>query len=140
MSHSDEISHEGVVEHVEGSDVRVRIVQNAACAGCAARGACVASETAVKIIDATAPDGTLHVGDKVTVSVSKRLGWRAVLLAFILPFIVMMLVLSCLIYSGADEVMAGVGAIIALIPYYAIIYIFRARIKAQYSFVAKLKE
>ena len=132
----EQISHEGIAEHVAGSDVRVRIIQGAACGGCSARSACTAAETAVKYVDATAPEGTIQQGDKVLVCVSKRLGWRAVLLAFIIPFIITMLVLSVLIYCEVPEAWAELCAIVAILPYYTLIYLLRDKIKAQYRFEA----
>lgn len=131
----EQISHEGIAESVNGNYVKVRIVQGASCAGCSARSACMAAETAVKYVDAVAAEnGSIREGDNVTVSVSKRLGWKAVLLAFVLPFVVVMTVLAVLVKTGTAEYVAGLIALCSLAPYYTIIYLLRDRLKAEYRF------
>lgn len=139
------ITHDGIVDDVHASEVsdaglyvRVRIVQGAACSACQARSVCMAAETAVKYVDAVAArTEKLARGDEVTVEVSKRLGWKAVLIAFVLPFVLMMTVLSLLVFAGVGETWAGLSAMAALVPYYALVYCFRDRLKAQYRFVAR---
>ena len=50
---SDIIEHQGTVESIVGSHIRVRIVQTSACATCAAHKFCNSSESKEKMIDAT---------------------------------------------------------------------------------------
>ena len=48
---TDIIKHRGIVENIEGSHVRVRIVQTSACSACSVKGHCNASESKEKLID-----------------------------------------------------------------------------------------
>ncbi len=133
------ISHEGILERVaEDGSLHIRIVQSAACGGCSARSACNAAESMTKYVDAYAAEGEkIEIGDRVVVEVSKALGWKAVLLAFILPFLVLMAVLVLLVKIGVREWLAGIIAIAALVPYYIIIYLFRGKLQNEYRFTAK---
>lgn len=131
---SEVISHEGIAEQVTGDNVRVRIVQGSACSGCSARAACHAAETGVKYIEGIAPSGSVCSGDRVVVEVAKHLGWKAVLLAFILPFLLLIITLFVLIHCGLSEVQSGLIALSSLLPYYLVIYLCRNRFQAEYRF------
>lgn len=48
---TDIIKHRGIVENIEGSHVRVRIVQTSACSACSVKEHCNASESKEKLID-----------------------------------------------------------------------------------------
>lgn len=130
------ISHEGVVECVTGGRVRVRILQTAACAGCKAKSMCTAGETMVKEIDAEALE-VLEVDDKVVVEVAKKLGWKAVLLAFVLPFCIMLLGIGILPRWIESEAIVGTVSICLLAPYYLVLHQFSKRFEAEYRFTAR---
>lgn len=133
---SELISHEGVVEQVTSGRVRVRIVQTAACAGCKAKSMCTASETMVKEVDADALE-PLQVGDEVLVEVAKRLGWKAVLLAFVIPFCLLLFGVWALPYWVESEALVGTIAICSLAPYYLILRCFRNSFEAEFRFTAR---
>ncbi len=131
---ADEIRHEGVVVSVQGTEARVRIVQNSACSGCQAKSMCTAAESKEKMIDCRMME-SLAVGDKVMVTVARRLGWTAVLLAFILPFILLMVsVWLGTIWLG--EALGGTIGLCSLIPYYAILAACRGKIQRKFDFLA----
>lgn len=133
------ISHEGVVvradEFVRLQRVLVRIEQKAACAGCKAKSMCTASETMVKEVEAVSFE-PLKLGDRVEVTVEKRLGWKAVLLAFVIPFMLLLLLVWLLPRWIGSEVIVGTLAILSLLPYYLILHLFEGRFEQQYNFVA----
>ena len=87
------IEHEGIIQSISGNSVQVLIVQNAACAGCHAQGVCTAADKTEKIINAQAME-TLQAGDKVKVYAQQRLGLKAVLLAFVIPFLLILITLA----------------------------------------------
>lgn len=136
---AETISHEGIVVRVdEGTRamaVRVRIEQRAACAACKAKQMCSASETMVKEIDAQAVE-PLQVGDRVTVHVQKKLGWKAVLIAFVVPFCILLLGVWALPHWIESEALVGTLAIAALAPYYALVHCFEGRFEQEYQFWA----
>ncbi|MBP1542126.1 MAG: SoxR reducing system RseC family protein [Prevotella sp.] len=133
MSHK--IEHSGVVDSIEDGCVHVRIVQTAACAACKVAGYCNAAESKEKIIDVYLTDTQqLHVGDPVTVSSSGRVASQALLWAFGLPLLLMLVVLVVLLQMSAREEWAVLGAIAILAPYYVGLYLFRDRLREQLTF------
>ena len=48
---ADIIKHQGIVENINSSHIKVRIVQTSACAACSAKGHCASADTKEKIID-----------------------------------------------------------------------------------------
>lgn len=132
---SELVEHKGKVVSVAGQQVKVLIMQASACNGCHAKGSCMAAEAKEKYIDCTSAD-QLQVGDEVMVSVSQSLAWEAVLLSFVLPFLLLIFMLW-LFGMYYEEQVAGTAAIIAVILYYAVLALFRSRLKRQFNFVAR---
>jgi sigma-E factor negative regulatory protein RseC len=129
------ISHSGVVESVEDGCVHVRIVQTSACAACKVAGYCNASESKEKLIDVYhAGSHRLNVGDAVTVTASTEVAAHALLLGFGLPFVVMVTVLVVVLQTTGNEGRAALSGLLALVPYYAVLYLFRNRLRDKLSF------
>ena len=116
--------------------VRVQIVQQAACAACKAKSMCSASESKVKEIRAEMLE-PMAVGERVEVAVQKRLGWKAVFLAFVLPFCLLMALVALLPRWIDSEAVVGTIAILSLAPYYLVLRLFNKRLEQQYRFVAR---
>ena len=134
---AEKIEHQGIVQSVDKQGVRVMIVQNAACSTCAVGSSCMAAERKEKIIDAL-PLDDLKEGDEVRVLIERRLGFKAVLLAFVLPFILVISLVALLSrLTDLGDAWAGTIALAALIPYYLVIAFFRDRIKKQFTFYAE---
>lgn len=99
------IKHLGIVENINGSRLKVKIVQSSACSACSVKGHCSASETKEKIIDVYNKNNVpCQVGERVMIVGTTSMGMKAVLLAFVLPFIVLLLALIIsLKLTGGDE-------------------------------------
>ncbi len=137
-SMDDMIRHDGIVLSVGDNTARVRIVQSSACSACKARRMCMSAESQTKEMDVT-PLEPLHVGDEVEVLVQPKLGWKAVGLAYILPFIVL---ISAVFMLGRwlDETIAGIIALCAIGVYYWVLSFFKRRLQREFSFTAKRKQ
>ena len=143
------IKHDGIVIAVNGDGtVRVRIVQTSACASCKAKAMCASAESKEKEILAIG-DGLLAIGDEAEVMVQQKMGWKAVLLAYILPFVVMMAVIVLgnqairLLGAGAmgknGEAIIGTAALCAMGVYYIVLGFFKDKIQKDFSFTARKK-
>ena len=134
------IKHDGIVVAVnDDATVKVKIVQTSACASCKAKSMCASAESQEKEL-LVMGDGLLAIGDEVVVMVQQKLGWKAVLLAYILPFLVMLLVIA--IGSGVfaiREEVIGTAALCAMGVYYIVLGMFNDRIQKQFSFSARKK-
>ncbi len=135
------IKHDGIVIAVNANGtVRVKIVQTSACAACKAKAMCASAESKEKEIEAIG-DGLLTVGDTAEVLVQQKLGWKAVLLAYILPFVVMLGVV--VIGNGLQvigEEIIGTIALCAMGVYYIVLGFFKDKIQKEFSFTAVKKQ
>ncbi len=132
---SNKIKHSGVVENILGDSVQVRIVQTSACAACKVAGYCNASESKEKLVDIYHADTrNLRVGDVVTVTASTQVAAQALLLGFGLPFVVLVAVLIAVLLITGNEGAAALSGLAALVPYYAVLFLFRNRIRDKLSF------
>lgn len=132
---SNKIKHSGVVENIMGDSVQVRIVQTSACAACKVAGYCNASESKEKLVDVYHADTrNLKVGDVVTVTASTQVAAQALLLGFGLPFVVLVAVLIVVLLITGNEGAAALSGLGALVPYYAVLFLFRNLIRDKLSF------
>lgn len=136
LSMSEQIRHEGVVLSVSGQTARVKIVQASACSTCSARAMCMSSESKEKVMDAHILE-PMQAGDRVEVMVAERLAWKGVLLAYIMPFVVMLAVIAGLEWVLQSEAVIGTIALCAVAVYYFILSFFRNRLQKQFSFTAR---
>ena len=91
---ADIIKHRGIVEKVDGTHITVRIVQTSACAACSAKGLCNASESKEKQIDVYEVNPSYQIGEEVVLCGTTSMGMRAVLLAFGVPLLIVMIALG----------------------------------------------
>ena len=132
---ADIIKHRGVVEKVDGSHVVVRIVQTSACSACSAKGLCNASESKEKQIDIYGVQGSYQIGDKVVVCGTTSMGMRAVLLAFGVPLLVLLLALFVTMrVTDGDALLSALVALLAVMPYYLVIYLRKDKLDKSFSF------
>ena len=134
---NNNIKHLGIVESIDGSHVRVKILQSSACSSCSVKGHCNISETKEKIIDIHDKESAdcCSVGQEVMVCGTTSMGMKAVVLAFVLPFIVLLAALFVTMkVTDGDEAASALVSLCTLIPYYIIIYLLRNRISRTFSF------
>ena len=134
---NNNIKHLGIVESIDGSHVRVKILQSSACSSCRVKGHCNISETKEKIIDIHDKEsaGCCSVGQEVMVCGTTSMGMKAVLLAFVLPFVVLLAALFVTMrVTDGDEATSALVSLCTLIPYYIIIYLLRNKISRTFSF------
>ena len=132
---ADIIKHQGIVENINGSHLKVRIVQTSACAACSAKGHCASADTKEKVIDVTTGDASSYqLGDRVMVYGELSLGLMAVLLAFIVPFCILIISLFIFMAVWKDELSSALCSLALLIPYYYILWLNKTRMSKRFSF------
>ncbi len=137
MSMDELIKHEGIVLSINGEKAHVQIVQTSACSACKARSMCMSSESQSKEMDAVMLE-PMKIGDKVEVEVRERLAWKAVLLAYILPFIVMLAIIAILDFATDwSEAVVGTLSLCGIALYYIGLSVFKDRLQKQFSFTAR---
>ena len=134
-----EISHEGIVESMHDGVIEVRITQASACNSCKVAAHCRASESKEKLIAVRVPGDMAkwQVGQAVTVSTQSGMAGRALLLAFGVPLLLMLLALMTALAAGSSEGFAALLALGVLLPYYLVLWFFRHRISREITFEIK---
>lgn len=132
------IQHQGIVESISGSQLTVRIIQSSACSGCHAKGYCSSADRKEKVIDIVDNSATAYaVGERVWVMGEMSMGMKAVALAFIIPFFILIISLFMCVAITGNELLAGIISLSLLVPYYFIIWLNKARLKQKFSFTIK---
>jgi sigma-E factor negative regulatory protein RseC len=131
------INHDGIVQRNEGNAVIVSISSASACSGCHAEGSCSMSGKEEKIIEV---HGKYNVkpGDLVTILMKQSMGYSAIFLGYVLPFILIITVLIAMVSLKVPELLSGLTSIAILIPYYIVLYSFRKRLNAKFTFTLKV--
>ena len=137
MDMDEMIRHEGIVERIDGEMAHIRIVQTSACSACKARSMCMSAESQEKEMDAMMLE-PMQPGDQVEILVRERLAWKAVLLAYILPFVVMVALIAILdILTPWSEAVVGTISLCGIALYYIGLSVFKHRLQTQFSFTAR---
>lgn len=133
---TDIIKHRGIVENIKGMNVQVRIVQTSACSACSVKEHCNASESKEKLVDVLDMKASSYrIGEEVMLYGTTSMGMQAVLLAFGVPFLVLLVALFVSMHlTDGDELKSALVALSALIPYYLIIYMCRGKLSRKFSF------
>ena len=101
------IKHDGIIHTIDEQGIHVRIVQMAACASCKVASQCQMSDKKEKMVDVDAAGHQgLKVGDRVVVYTEESMGFKAVFLAFLLPFLILVSVLVLVLALTRNEAWA----------------------------------
>lgn len=137
MAENEYIEHEGIVEDILPDMVKVRIVNESACASCHAKGACTAADMQDKLIDVFTRGELLQVGQKVMLMGKSSLAPLAVVLAYVLPTVLLFATLFLAYYITHNDLLAGALALVVLVPYFTVIYFLRDKLQKTFSFTIK---
>ena len=134
------IKHDGIIIALnEDGTALVRIVQTSACAACKAKAMCASAESAEKEMTVVLlGDEQWAVGNEVEVMVQQKMGWKAVVLAYLLPFFVMLAVMFIgnAIWAVREEIL-GTVALCAMAVYYLVLGMFKDKLQKEFSFTAR---
>ena len=147
------IKHDGIIIALnEDGTALVRIVQASACAACKAKAMCASAESVEKEMRVTLayphplPEGkgvntthqTYAIGDEVEVMVQQKMGWKAVVLAYLLPFFVMLAVIFIgnALWNVREEIL-GTAALCAMALYYIVLGLFKSKLQKEFAFTAR---
>jgi positive regulator of sigma E activity len=130
------IQHDGTVKKVDGNSVIVSIKSGSACSGCHAEGICGISGKEEKIVDIK---GKYNVspGDPVTILMEQSTGYKAVVLSYLIPLLIVISSLIILNSFSVSELISGLVSISLLVPYFLILYLFRKKINRSFTFKLK---
>ena len=134
----NEITHKGKITDITPDFTTVEIIASSACSSCHAKGLCGMSEEQEKIIMLpTDPYATHQVGDEVEICTKMTMGLKAVWISYVIPLAVLMILILSLSGIFENEALRGLAAIAGVGVYYFIIWIFRDRLKNEFTFYIK---
>lgn len=135
---AQEVSHTGRVISVDPDLIKVEIISRSACSSCHAAGLCSMSEAVKKIIEVPAAGNRGYKpGDEVDVLLTASMGMKAVLLAYVLPLVVLLVCCVALSYTHIKELYTGLAGLGGVALYYLIIYFIRGRFEKEYIFTIR---
>lgn len=134
MNLSNNIVHKGIIQSVRNDVVYISFIQQGGCAACNARSACSMVESLDQILELPCHGQKVKVGEEVRVVISAYNGYKAVLLSYFVPLIILVVVLAAAVYLKVPESMAGLFSILSLIPYFLLLRLFRRNFKNNVSF------
>lgn len=132
------IGHQGIVIKTSEDCVFVRIEAQSACAACHAKNMCNLTDVQEKIIEVPYNGSRkFSPGEQVTVFMKQSQGTRAIVLGYLIPFLILFIALFVIAHFTGDEATAGLSALLLLAPYYLGLYLFRNRMKRSFGFELK---
>lgn len=133
---ADIIKHRGRVERVDGSHVVVRIIQISACSACSIKGHCNASESKEKLIDVYEVNASYQVGEEVMLCGTTSMGMQAILLAFGVPLVILLVALGIAMHiTEGDALVSSLVGLLSIVPYYLVIHFSKNKLEKTFSFI-----
>jgi len=129
------VTHPGVIKRVEEDKVEVAIMVTSGCASCEIKGACSVSDVEEKSVMVKIENAEdFKAGQQITIEMSQSLGTWAILLGYVFPFLVLFLGLLVFVNLGLDQGLAGLLALLLLLPYYLSLYLSRNYLGSRFSY------
>ena len=137
----DCVEQKGIVIKKQEDKLVVKIEQKSTCSSCHARGACTSLDKKDKEIEIKSKDiANYNIGDEVVITISTKLGMKAVFIAFVLPLILLViaLFLSIKLFSLTQSLSALVSLLVVA-AYYFFLYKQNLFLSKEFNFLIKEK-
>ncbi|MFP4023278.1 MAG: SoxR reducing system RseC family protein [Thiohalospira sp.] len=134
MSNSKSIEHKGLIESIDGNHIKVRFLAISGCASCHAKGVCSAADMQEKVVDVFDQTNQYQIGETVSIVLRQSLGFKALWLGYVFPFLLVLFLLILLSVITQNEVISGIGALAVLIPYYTLLFFNKDKVRKQFTF------
>lgn len=133
---AETIEHPGMITKIGDDEIDVMILSSSACSSCSAKAACNMSEMEEKIVKVKKPHDhqSYKTGQQVTVFMDGQMGFKAVFWGYILPFLLVLATLIITLNLGKSEGLAGLFALLILLPYYLLVYLFKENLSKRFRF------
>jgi len=131
------ISHQGVVRSIRQNTIEVLIESASACSSCKTKHLCGVSDSKEKIITVRKPEQSFVTGENVLVIMTQKMGFLAVFLAYVLPFMVMIALMLVAHYTEVSEPITGLLVVVFLTAYFFSLYAFRKKLNRKFTFTIK---
>lgn len=134
----DTICKEGIVRAIHGDQIEVEITISSACSECHAKSICIPSDHKRETVLAQSLyNEHFEVGDKVHLVLKGSAGGKAVVLAYLLPFIVLMVALFGTYAITKSELAGVIVSVVFVVIYYIILKTQNKKIEQNFQFFVK---
>lgn len=116
------ITHRGIVATISDGQATITITRTGTCEGCALAHHCTRDEFVV-------PANDLVVGQTVQVQLHEHIAWKALAIAYILPFIILITTMVILSICHCDETLVAVIVLAVVALYFLILHTCRHRLQ-----------
>ena len=122
INEDNNICREGIVRAVNGDEITVEVIVSSACSGCHAKSICIPSDRRQeRIVVQNTKNEQYEVGETVELLLETSAGNKAVVLAYVLPLIVLLVLLfGCYALTQKELLSVGVG-VLGVVLYYLIL-------------------
>jgi positive regulator of sigma E activity len=127
------IEQKGVIEKIDNGFAVVNVDVVAACDLCHSKSSCDIPGKSPRKIRVPVQDGSYESGDEVTIVMKRSLGLQASLIAYLVPFLLVLVALVVFTSLKMNELLAGLFSLLILIPYIFCLYFFRERLKRTFT-------
>lgn len=137
----DTICKEGIVRAIHDDQIEVEITISSACSECHAKSICIPSDHKRETVLAQSLyNEHFEVGDKVHLVLKGSAGGKAVVLAYLLPFIVLMVTLFGTYAITKSELAGVIVSVVFVVIYYIILKTQNKKIEQNFQFFVKRME
>lgn len=128
------VTHEGIIEKISGKQCFIRLSRQPACDGCGAKSICSVPDSKGGEIMIADRESGMNAGDRVIVSITPQNAYKALVLGYVLPAVLVILTMVLFSVSGAPEWLTALASLSLLVPYYLMIRLFGARMERTFRF------
>lgn len=124
---ADYLEHVGLVTDTRNGRVTISLI-GSGCSACH-KSLCMLGDSKAKEVEIPSNTKEFKAGDEVIVKINPASGYKAVALLYLVPFTLMMLAL--VLMSRFGEGIAGLAALLILVPYFGFLYLMKAKVGSQ---------
>lgn len=134
----ENVCKEGIVRAIHENSIDVEIIISSACSGCHAKSICMPSDQKQEIISAKSLYGEkFEIGEKVELVLSNTSANKAVIFAYVIPFIQLMITLIACYIIFHSELIGVIASIASVGIYYIILKAFKKKFDEEFTFFVK---
>jgi sigma-E factor negative regulatory protein RseC len=123
-----QLEHIGLVKSVAPHRITISLI-GAGCTACH-HSLCMLGDSKAKEVEVPVKKNSFLPGQEVRVKINPASGYLAVVVLYLVPFLLMTGTLSVMQLSGYTESMAGLASLLILLPYFTGVYQIRNRLKS----------
>lgn len=123
----------GTVRELRQDGLVVRLAVSDACAACS-RKDCGLPRARTEDVFVVCDAAGFSVGEEVLLTLPHSKGFHAVCWACVLPLLLVLSVLGAVHALTGDEAVAGIAGVLALLPYYGLLWLLRSHMRQSFKF------